>query len=159
MRPMFLLRTILLFASLMAPALGQTAAKLKQELRTKEAEAKKDPEALFLVGKWATEKALIEDAKRLYQAVIKIKPDHAGANEALGNQLLEGKWLPAKEAEALRKKAQAAELAAKGYVEVAGVWVEKDKVEDAKRGIFHHSGELLTKDELAAFNAGKVRHP
>lgn len=154
LRRMFLVLTLLA-----VPAISQGAAKLKQELKTKETAAKKDPDALFEVGKWATEKALVEDAKRLYQAVLKLKPDHAGANEALGNQLIDGKWVPAKEAEAMRKKAQAAEFAAKGYVEVSGVWVEKDKVEDAKKGIFHHAGELVTKDELAAFNAGKVRHP
>lgn len=151
---MFLALTLLA-----VPAVSQSAAKLKQELKTKETAAKKDPEALFEVGKWATEKALVDDAKRLYQAVLKLKPDHAGANEALGNQLIDGKWIPAKEAEAIRKKAQAAEFAAKGYVEVSGVWVEKDKVDDAKKGIFHHDGDLVTKDELAAFTAGKVRHP
>jgi hypothetical protein len=152
-------RTLLALAMLAMPVIGQTAAKLKQELKTKETAAKKDPEAIFEVGKWAAEKALVDDAKRLFQSVLKIQPDHAGANEAVGNQLVEGKWLPAKEAEAMRKKAQAAEFAAKGMVEVSGVWVAKDKVDDAKKGIFHHEGDLITKDELAAFNAGKVRHP
>lgn len=147
----------LLFASV--PAVAQTAAQLQKELKAKEAAAKKDPEALFEVGKWAAEKSLAKESKRLLEAVLKIKPDHAGANEALGNELVEGKWLPAKEAEVLRKKAQAAEYAAKGFVEVGGVWVEKDKVEDAKRGVFHHKGEMVTKDEMVAFLAGKVRHP
>jgi hypothetical protein len=152
-------RTLLVLALLALPVIGQTAAKLKQELKTKETAAKKDPEAIFEVGKWAAEKALADDAKRLFQSVLKLKPDHAGANEAVGNQLVEGKWIPAKEAEALRKKAQAAEFAAKGLVEVGGVWVEKDKVDDARKGIFHHEGDVVTKDEFAAFNAGKVRHP
>jgi hypothetical protein len=147
----------LLFAAV--PAVAQTAAQLQKELKTKEAAAKKDPEALFEVGKWAAEKSLAKESKRLLEAVLKINPGHAGANEALGNELVEGKWLPAKEAEALRKKAQAAEYAAKGFVEVGGVWVEKDKVEDAKRGVFHHNGEMVTKDEMVAFLAGKVRHP
>jgi hypothetical protein len=151
---------IALFAALLfvAPAAGQDA-KLKNELKAKEAAAKKDPELLFEAGKWANEKALVTDAKRLFQAVLKIKPDHAGANEALGNALVEGKWLPAKEAETLRKKALAAEYSAKGLVEVNGVWVEKDKVDDAKRGVFHFEQDVVTKDELVALQSGKVRHP
>jgi hypothetical protein len=143
---------------LAAPAAAQ-AANLKQELRTKESAASKDADALFQVAKWANEKGLVADAKRLYQAVLKLKPDHQDANLAVGNQLVEGKWLPAKEAEAARKKAMAVEYAAKGFVEVAGVWVEKDKVDDAKHGVFHHEGERVTKEEKLALMAGKVRHP
>ena len=124
---------------------AQTPAQLKQELKTREAAAKKDPDALYEVGKWAAEKALAAEAKRLYQAVLKMKSDHAGANEGLGNELLDGKWLPAKEVEAVRKKAQAAEFAAKGLVEVDGIWVEKDKVAEAKRGVFTHEGGLVTR--------------
>jgi hypothetical protein len=154
-------RSLLALALALAatPALAQSPAQLKTELKTKEAAAKKDPDALFEVGKWAADKALAADSKRIFQAVLKIKPDHAAANEALGNALVEGKWIPAKEAEALRKKAQAAEYAAKGMVDVGGVWVEKDKVEDAKRGVFHHDGQLVTKAELLALQGGKVRHP
>jgi hypothetical protein len=140
-----------------APAFAQD--KLKNELKAKEAAAKKDPDQLFEVGKWAADKSLVSDSKRIYQAVLKIKPDHAGANEALGNELVEGKWLPAKEADALRKKAIAAENAAKGLVEVGGIWVEKDKADEAKHGIFHYENDIVTKEEMLAFQAGKVRHP
>ncbi|HEX6812583.1 MAG TPA: hypothetical protein VF384_13235 [Planctomycetota bacterium] len=143
---------------LAVPAVAQTV-NLKQELRTKEASASKDPDALFQVAKWANEKGLVADAKRLYQAVLKLKPDHQDANLAVGNSLVEGKWLAPKEAEAARKKALAAEYSAKGFVEVSGVWVEKDKVDDAKRGVFHHEGERVTKEEKLALMSGKVRHP
>jgi hypothetical protein len=141
------------------PAAAQSPSQLKSELKTKEAAAKKDPDALFEVGQWAAAKALAADAKRIYQAVLKLKPDHPGANEALGFELVADKWVPAKEAEALRKKARAAEFAAKGYVDVGGVWVEADKVDDAKRGIFHHDGQRVTKDEALALQAGGGRHP
>ncbi|MBL8727130.1 MAG: hypothetical protein JNM25_01780 [Planctomycetes bacterium] len=153
------LRLFLALFTLAVPVLAQSPAKLKQELRTKEAAAKKDPDALFEAGQWAADKELANDAKRIFQAVLKLKPDHEGANHALGNELVEGKWLPAKEADALRKKAQAAEYAAKGYVEVAGIWVEPDHVDDAKRGVFHHDGEVVTKDEKVALMKGMVRHP
>ena len=146
--------------TLLAPALAQDKADaaLKKELRSKEAAAKKDPEALFAVAKWAAEKALTADSKRLYEAVLKAKPDHAGANEALGNVRVEGKWMPKKDAEALASKAVAAEMLAKGLVEVDSVWVDKAHADDAKRGVFHHDGELVTRDEKLALLAGKVRH-
>lgn len=149
----------LCLATLALPMAAQSGAQLKQELRAKEAAAKKDPDALFEAGKWAAEKSLAAEAKRIYQAVLKIKADHEGANTALGNELVEGKWMPAKEAEALRRKAVAAELAAKGFVEVSGVWVEKEQADDAKRGIFHHEKETVTKEEKLALQSGKVRHP
>ncbi|MFN6145900.1 MAG: hypothetical protein ACK5AL_06050 [Planctomycetota bacterium] len=154
-----LLRCCLVLLLVLTAASGQSAAQLKNELKTKETAAKKDPQKLYEVGVWAKEKALAVDAKRLFEAVLKIKPDHPGANEALGNVLVEGKWLAAKEADALRKKALAAEYTAKGFVEVAGVWVEKDKADDAKRGVFWHDGEVVAKEELVALQTGKVRHP
>jgi hypothetical protein len=153
------LRLFLALLALATPTFAQSPAKLKQELRTKEAAAKKNPDALFEAATWAADKELANDAKRIFQAVLKLKPDHEGANLALGNELVEGKWMPAKEAEALRKKAQAAEFAAKGFVEIAGIWVEPDQVDDAKRGVFHHDGELVGKDEKAALMKGLVRHP
>jgi hypothetical protein len=145
--------------ALLAPALAQNAAQIKQELKTKETAAKQDADALFEVGRWAAEKGLAAEAKRIYQAVLKIRADHEGANVAIGNAQFEGKWLPAKEAEALRRKAEAAQYAAKGLVDVQGVWVEKEHVDDAKRGVFHHEKELVTKDEKVLLMRGHVRHP
>lgn len=153
------LAVVLSFAVPALDAEAQTPAQLKQELRAKETAAKKDPDALYETGKWAAEKGLVAEAKRLWLAVLKIKPDHEGANLGLGNALFEGKWLPAKEAEALRKKAMAADFAAKGFVEVGGVWVEKQHADDAKRGVFHHEAEQVTREEKLALIDGKVRHP
>jgi len=153
------LRLFLAFACLATPALAQSPAKLKQELRAKETAAKKDPEALFEAGQWAADKELVNDAKRIFQAVLKLKPEHEGANHALGNELVEGKWVGAKEAAALRKKAMEAEFTAKGFVQIDGIWIEPDHAEDAKRGVFHHDGELVTKEEKVALQSGMVRHP
>ncbi len=153
------LQLFLALVTLAVPVLAQSPAKLKQELRAKEAAAKKDPEALFDAGQWAADKALATDAKRIFQVVLKLKPDHEGANLALGNELVDGKWLPAKEADALRQKLMAAEFSAKGYVEVAGIWVEPGQVEDAKQGVFHHDNEVVTKEEKVALLKGMVRHP
>ncbi|MBK8099186.1 MAG: hypothetical protein IPK26_18920 [Planctomycetes bacterium] len=145
--------------TLALPMTAQSPAQLKQELRTKETAAKTDTEALAAVAKWAEEQGLAAEAKRIYQAILKIKPDHEAANRALGNELVEGKWLPKKDAEAARKKAMEAEFKAKGLVDVGGVWVEKDHVVDAKKGVFHHEGQKVTKEEKVALSSGMVRHP
>lgn len=153
------MKALLAVFVLLAPAFAQNAAQIKQELKSKETAAKQDPEALFEAGRWAAEKGLAAEAKRIYQAVLKLKADHEGANLALGNALFEGKWLPAKEAEALRRKAEAAQYSAQGLVEVQGVWVEKEFVDDAKRGIYHHEQQLVTKEEKVLLMRGWIRHP
>lgn len=159
MKPATILTFLLALAAASQPAIAQSPAKLKSQLQQMEKEAKKDPDALFAAAQFASEKGMAGDAKRLFAAILKIKPDHEGANLAVGNEQIDGKWLPAKEAAAARKKAMAAEYSAKGFVEVGGVWVEKDQVDDAKRGIFHHEGELVAKEEKLALMTGKVRHP
>lgn len=58
---------------------------------------------------------------------------------------------------AAAKKAE--EMKAKGFVEVDGTWVEKDHVADAKKGIYHFDGQLVTKGEYRALQDGRVRHP
>jgi len=153
-----LLTGFVLVVPLVVPLGAQNPA-LKNELHAKETAAKQDPEALFQVAKWAEEKGLAADAKRLYQSVVKINPDHEGANTALGNVNVDGKWIPGKDSEAARKKAMEAEYKAKGMVEVTGVWVEKEEVADAKHGVFHHGGERVTKEEKLALLGGSVRHP
>lgn len=157
--------SLLALFALLAPATAQAekveraSEALKRELKTKETAAKKDPEALCAVAAWAAEKGLGAESKRLYEAVIKIKPDHAKAQEALGNVLHEGKWVAKKELEEKKKQALLAEMTAKGLVEVDGVWVDKADVEDAKRGVYRHDGEPVSKAEKQALTTGKVRHP
>jgi hypothetical protein len=144
---------------LVVPLSAQNQSQLKSQLRDKETAAKQDPEALFAAAKWAEQNGLSADAKRIYQAILKVKPDHEGANLGLGNVKVDDKWLPAKDAETARKKAQEAEFKAKGLTEVSGVWVEKEFIADAKKGIFHHDGDVVTKSEKLALLGGKVRHP
>lgn len=157
MKPAFAIALALFLPT--APAFAQSVAQLKKELKTKEADAKKDADKLCEVAQWASEKGMVADAKRLFQAVLKIDPNHAGANAGVGNAEFEGKWLPKKQADELRKKKLLAEFQAKGFVEVDGVWVEKENVDDAKKGIFHHDGQVVSKEEKQALLEGKVRHP
>ncbi|MFK7739453.1 MAG: hypothetical protein AB8H80_03950 [Planctomycetota bacterium] len=148
-----------LLAAAPADATAQSKSKLKRELRTMEKAAKKDPEKLFEAATWASEKELDKDAKRILQKVLKMAPDHAEANKLAGNVQIEGKWLPKAEADKLREAAMEAEYAGKGYKKVDGLWIEPELVEDAKKGIFHHGDEIVTRDEKLALMTDKARHP
>ncbi len=153
------LHCLLAFFVLAAVVPAQTPAQLKRELRTMESAAKKDPDALVEAAKWAREKGLVRDARRIFNNVLKQDPNHAGANEALGNEQVDGVWMTAKAAQDARAKARAAEYKAKGMVEVDGAWVEKGQVDDAKRGVFHFDGDRVTKDEYELLSTDYVRHP
>jgi hypothetical protein len=159
MKPAFPIALAILLTA--TAALAQSARELKRELQTREATAKKENDAdkLCEVAKWASEKGLAADAKRIFTNVLKLNPEHEGANQGIGNAKWEGKWLPKKKVDELRKAAEMADYKAKGFVEVDGAWVPPDEVEDARQGIFHHDGELVTKAEKLALLEGKVRHP
>lgn len=142
-------------------AAAQSARELKRELRQKESAAKKEKDAdkLCAVADWASEKGLAADAKRIFTNVLKLDADHAGANAGLGNAMWEGKWMPKKKVDDLRKKAMDAEFKSKGFEKIDDIWVDPKNVEDAKRGVFHHEGDLVTKEEKLALVDGMVRHP
>tara|TARA_R110002094_G_scaffold63668_3_gene73953 strand:+ start:3566 stop:4927 length:1362 start_codon:yes stop_codon:yes gene_type:complete len=146
-------------ALLATPIAAQSAAVLKKQLKKMESAAKKDPDALFEAGKWAKEANLEKDSKRIFQKVLKLAKDHAGANSELGNQLVDGKWWPEKVAKKMRAAALKAEYEAKGYKKIDEIWVPPEEVDDARKGIFVHEGEKVTRDEKELLQAGKVRHP
>lgn len=153
------LSALLALLCLVTPAFAQSASQLKRELRQLERAAKKDPTALVAAGNWASDKGLAKDAKRIFQQALKIDPDNVAANAALGNENVDGKWLTAKVAAEVRQKAREAEFKSKGMVKVAGAWVAKDQVDDAKKGVFHYDGDCVTKSEYIALTGDMVRHP
>ena len=112
----------LAIAVLAAPIASQSAAALKKQLKKKESAAKKDPEALFETGTWAKGVNLEKDALRIFKKVLKLSKDHAGANAEIGNELVGGKWWPAKVAKKKRAKALQAEYSAKGYKKIDDIW-------------------------------------
>lgn len=155
------MRTICLALALCllaTPLCSQTRAQLKKELKTREA-ASADADTMLDLAEWAKEKGLLTDNKRLLKQVLKLDPDHEGAMHALGYVRFEGKWMEKAKANILMRKQQEAAYKAKGMKKVDGVWVDKAEVEDAKKGIFHHDGEEVSREDKTAFSAGKVRHP
>jgi|GEM_PF-2246759 len=151
--------TPLILALLAAPAAAQSKSRLKKELKSLEKAAKKDPDQLFEAGNWAKENGLDKDAKRIWQRVLKLDKGHAEANTALGNEQVDGVWMPAKQAKKLREKALEAEYSSKGYKKIDGIWVPPEKVKDARGGTFWHDGEKVTREQKVAYQSGQVRHP
>ena len=138
---------------LLTPADAQSVAALKRELRAQESAARGDADALVELAAWCEEKGLISDRKRLLNNALKVDPEHERAHEMLGFVKFDGEWMTKAKAEAARRKAYEAEMKEKGYVEVDGVWVSKEEVDDAKKGIFFHEGERVSKaDKLALDN-------
>ncbi|MBK8980552.1 MAG: hypothetical protein IPM29_32010 [Planctomycetes bacterium] len=148
----------LLFAALPA-AHAQSPAELRRELQQRERDAGNDCEQLLDLAEWAKSKGLIRDRQRLLDKVLKLEPDNERANTMLGLVKYEGEWMPPSKADMLRRKAMEKEMKARGMVEVDGCWVTKDEVDDAKKGIFHHDGEIVSAVEKRALQEGKVRHP
>lgn len=146
-------------ALLATPLAAQSASQLKRELKGLEKQAKKDPDALFNAGKWALEVELRKDATRIFKKVLKLDKNHAGAHTALGNEKVDGKWIPAKEAKKLREAAQMAEYTKKGFKKIDDIWVPPDQIDDARKGIFHHDGKKVARFEKIAFQNGMVMHP
>ena len=140
--------TVAISLFLAAPAYAQTVAELKSELRKMENASADDADGLFTAAVWARERGLDSDYQRILDKVLKVNSRHEDANLALGNVEYMGFWMSRPEM-----------FKSMGLVEEDGVWIEKDQRKDADEGIFHHMDELVSRDELAAFQAGKVRHP
>jgi hypothetical protein len=71
-----------------------------------------DVEGWIALGEWATGQGLSTQAREAYHRALAVSPTDPRANLALGNVLLDGRWVS--EADAYR---------AKGFVEFEGEWV------------------------------------
>lgn len=151
--------TLLAACTLLAvPASAQSRAQLKRDLQTKE-EGATDVASLMEVAAWAKEQGLLTDYKRLLNKVLKLEPEHEGAMTGLGFVRYKDEWMLKSKVELLKKKEQEAAFEAQGLQKVDGVWVTEAEVVDAKKGIFHHDGEVVSRADKLAFLEDKVRHP
>ncbi len=66
----------------------------------------------YLLGLWARDKGLADEAKGAFARVIELTPDHVGAREALGHARHDGRWLTSAEA-----------MKVKGLVLREGRWI------------------------------------
>ncbi|MCB9880582.1 MAG: hypothetical protein H6832_13880 [Planctomycetes bacterium] len=72
-----------------------------------------DVDRLLELALWAEGKNLNDEAKRCYEKVVRIDPDHVAANRALGRVRVGDRWLSKEEAEAAKDQLEAGEEAAR----------------------------------------------
>lgn len=104
---------------------------------------KRDADALCDLGKWAEEKGMKKDAKDLFKKALRADRNHAGAHEAIGDKMLNGKWVKA----AVWKKAMAKEIAkemkARGWKEHKGEWLSPVAYHREKNGYTRVQGQWV----------------
>lgn len=130
----------------------------RDEYTTKKAAVKpRDAAGLYEVAAWAKANGLVRDARADFEQVLKFDPGHAGAHEALGHKLHEGKWLNETEYKKAAAAAMEVEAKAKGWKKWKDTWVpplqyarlEKDLVEvtDPEHGVFWVTKDIQQKIE------------
>lgn len=70
-----------------------------------------------------------EEVREVLGLVLGADPDHAGARFDLGEELYGGRWVSREEAHRLERRDHAAEMRARGYVDLNGVWMPRDEAE------------------------------
>jgi len=83
-----------------------------------------DAEAIYEFGRWLELNDWATRARRAYEEVVALDPDHRGARRALGFKLFEGQWLSPEE---LNRR--------KGLVEYEGGWYTEHDLAQLKQEI------------------------
>jgi hypothetical protein len=86
---------------------GKTAAESFKEKW--ESVDKDNVEDLLALAEWCEESGLSRETKKIYRRVIEVDPNHETARRALGDVLVDGKWVAKKDLEAQEKARKAAE--------------------------------------------------
>ncbi|MEK7269772.1 MAG: hypothetical protein AAB215_02390 [Planctomycetota bacterium] len=91
---------------------------VREQLEARRKDLPNTADAHASLGKWCEGKRLPAEAKREYEAAVKIDPDHAAARAALGHEKIHGVWL---DADAAKR--------AMGWVLVDGKWLSPEERE------------------------------
>lgn len=89
---------------------------LRKEFEERFAQAKRDADAAFKVGQWATREELKPEAQRAYERAVELDGYHEGARKALGHYEHQGRWYTP---EAYRTEVL-------GLVEHEGQWIKPE---------------------------------
>jgi hypothetical protein len=123
----------------------------------------KDAEGRWRLAREAKEQKLRKAYEELVDEVLRLDPAHAGANEARGRVLFEGKWMKPAERDALEAARERDAKAAQGLVEYKGRWVTPEEKEALERGLVKKDGRWMTEREaremegLVEYKGGWVR--
>ena len=118
---------------------------------------KKDAALHVELAKWCEGNALPDDAKKEWQTVVALAPDHAEARAKLGFVRFGDAWVTEKERDRLAREAGAAaneaEMRAKGLVPHEGKWVTpeaKHELEQKAKGLVKVGDRWIPADHAKA---------
>jgi hypothetical protein len=116
----------------------------------------KDTDAVFVLIEWCKENKLEKYAKKHLRDIIGLDPNNKKAREMLGYVEHEGKWYTPRELEKMKADAERAEKEAAGLVEYKGEWMEKDDVENLKKGLVKYEDKWVTPEVKDRLEKGLV---
>ena len=134
---------------------------VRKEFSTREAALKDaDVAGHVALAKWAAEKGISAESKRLLKKVVtKLDPENEEARHLLGYVKQDGKWVLEEEQKGQADKADEEQKKKEGLVKVKGQWVKKEEEAFARKGLIKHEDRWITADEKKKVDAGMVRHP
>jgi hypothetical protein len=88
----------------------------------------------------------------LLDEVLALDPAHAGANEARGKVLYDGKWLTPADRDRLAAAKESTEKAKQGLVEWKGRWVTPEEKEALEKGLVLRDGRWMSEREAKALD-------
>ncbi len=149
-----MLAALLLFSAL--PAQNRMEAKKIFGQMVKD--SKGDPDGLVEAAEFAKTHFLANESRKALSLALKADAKHYGANVLSGRRLLQDKWIPVLDYEKSLTKVLKQKFKGSDMQEVDGVWVAEAHASDAKKGTFHHNGQLVSRQDKREFLLGKVRH-
>ncbi len=117
----------------------------------------RDADGHFKLGLWCQTEGLVSQAKKEFQAAIKVDPDHEGARTALGFERVDGQWLDEKGKRAYLAAKEEEEAKAAGKVKWKDAWVDAEDLEYLKKGLVKVGDEWLSPEDKAKLDQGLVR--
>jgi hypothetical protein len=106
-----------------------------------------DAEGHFQLALWAKSQGLRKESSALVEKAAEIDPMHAGANEALGRVLFEGRYVTPEERESILRGREDDEMGKRGLVRYKDRWVTPEEKSALERGLVKHEGRWMTPDE------------
>ena len=105
---------------------------------------KRDAAALFELAQWCVEKKKKREYPVVLTMILKIEPDHEGANIGLGRVKYEGRWMAPEERSEIIAERRAVRMRALGLVEYKGAWVTPAEKDMLDKGFVRHDGRWMT---------------
>ncbi len=106
-----------------------------------------DAEGLWRLALEARDLKLRKAFEGLVDEILRISPDHAGANEAKGRVKYDGRWVDPKERDRLEAEKERQRKQAQGLVEHKGRWVTPEERDALDRGLVFHDGRWMSERE------------